>query len=230
MKRELTNALRFVIDECLPPILRDKRWFMYPVYILFFRGNIPKYFIDFKDVFLELSDEKIRDLYLSLPALRVSRGSDLSRASLLSVIEELDRSAGSLLDVGCGDGSFLGVIKERGWDVVGCDIVSRTKDQSTTYVRCSADNLPFQDNSFDVVTCHHTLEHVLDLNRAISELKRVARKQVIVTVPCQRYYRYTVDLHLHFFPQESFLVYLMGLDNYSCKKVRGDFVYVGYLS
>jgi hypothetical protein len=57
--------------------------------------------------------------------------------------------------------------------------------------------------------CSHTLEHIPDLWRAAAELRRVARR-VVVVVPRQRYYRYTFDYHLHFFPSAAPLVHLLG--------------------
>src|SRR5208337_1668008 len=44
--------------------------------------------------------------------------------------------------------------------------------------------LPFQDDQFDVVICSETLEHIPDIRTATLELIRVARKAVIITVPC----------------------------------------------
>ena len=81
--------------------------------------------------------------------------------------------------------------------------------------------------SFDVVTCAHTLEHIVNLDRAVSELKRVARRQVIVVVPCQRWYFYTLDEHVNFFPYAESLTSVIGLKDYSCRKIRGDWLYVG---
>jgi ubiquinone/menaquinone biosynthesis C-methylase UbiE len=71
--------------------------------------------------------------------------------------------------------------------------------------------LPFKDNEFDVALCSETLEHVLDLPRAVSELLRVSRKAVIITVPHES--RETVDKikrvevphgHIHSFDLGSF--------------------------
>jgi hypothetical protein len=59
------------------------------------------------------------------------------------------------------------------------------------------------------VVCAHTLEHVPDVWAAARELRRVADR-VLVVVPRQRYYRYTVDYHLHFFPSAAPLEHLLG--------------------
>ena len=88
--------------------------------------------------------------------------------------------------------------------------------------RVSIEQLPFGDRAFDTVVCVHTLEHVPDLWRAARELRRVARR-LIVVVPRQRYYRYTVDYHLHFFPNAGPLEHLLGG---TARLVDGDWVLV----
>jgi ubiquinone/menaquinone biosynthesis C-methylase UbiE len=95
------------------------------------------------------------------------------------------------------------------------------------YIKSNIENLPFEDNSFDIVTCHHTIEHIINPGKAISELKRVAKKQLIIVTPCQRFFKYTLDLHINFFPVESYLTNLIDMKNFECKKVFGDWVYIG---
>ena len=92
----------------------------------------------------------------------------------------------TLLDVGCGRGDLLHAI-----DVpfsVGTDLARR----GIRFVRrpamvSSMLSLPFPDRSFDVVLCAETLEHLdpADLVRATAELRRIARKSLVVTVPYQ---------------------------------------------
>ena len=93
------------------------------------------------------------------------------------------------------------------------------------YVQGNIASLPFADRSFDIVTCNHTLEHLRDLDQAISELKRVAKKQIIIVTPRQRYFYYTMDLHLHFFPLREDLVRTMNMENYSCENCGGDWCF-----
>lgn len=62
------------------------------------------------------------------------------------------------------------------------------------------EHMPFSDGKFETVVCAHVLEHILNLGTAMSEILRVARHQVVLVLPRQREYRYTPDLHLHFFP------------------------------
>jgi ubiquinone/menaquinone biosynthesis C-methylase UbiE len=89
--------------------------------------------------------------------------------------------------------------------------------------------LPFAPCAFDTVICTHTLEHVQNLTAAIDELRRVTRRRLIIVVPRQRPYRYTFDLHLHFFPyKHSLLTHLTPVPDIADRMVRdldGDWYY-----
>ena len=79
--------------------------------------------------------------------------------------------------------------------------------------------LPFRDKSFDTTICLHTLEHVRNLHAAVSELKRVSRKRLIVIVPRQKFFRYTPDYHLNFFGESEQLAYSIGVSSYQCRVI-----------
>ncbi|MDR1758272.1 MAG: class I SAM-dependent methyltransferase [Bacteroidales bacterium] len=90
------------------------------------------------------------------------------------------------------------------------------------------ENMPFEDNAFDVVICNHTLEHVLNIQKAVSELKRITRTKLIVTVPKQRYYHYTLDEHINFFPEVSYLLKALEItdDKAGYKNIGGDWTVI----
>ena len=48
MNRGLTNAIRFVMDELIPPFIRDSKVFMYPFYLFAYRGKNIKEVMQFK--------------------------------------------------------------------------------------------------------------------------------------------------------------------------------------
>ena len=75
--------------------------------------------------------------------------------------------------------------------------------------------------------CTHTLEHCLAVGKVIAEIKRVARKRVVVVVPCQRCFYYTLDEHVNFYPFAEKLIHELGLEDYRCEKLWGDWFYVG---
>lgn len=87
--------------------------------------------------------------------------------------------------------------------------------------------MPFADKSFDVVTCSHVVEHLPKLEQCMEELVRIARKQVFIVTPCQRYYYFTLDEHVNFFQFKAELTSKIPMKNFTCEKLNGDWVFLG---
>lgn len=92
----------------------------------------------------------------------------------------------SVLDVGCGDGALaLAFWKNGAAKVIGCDVDPRMIAQANAeavrqgapvdYLLASAERLPFQDRSFDIVTIITVLAFVPEPDLAIREIVRVLR-------------------------------------------------------
>ncbi len=88
----------------------------------------------------------------------------------------------SLLDVGCGTGSFLDVLSRRvssRWEYHGVDIsdaaieIGRQQYPDLRLTAADASSLPAPDASFDVVTCYGSWEHFAEPKDAIAEAARV---------------------------------------------------------
>lgn len=89
---------------------------------------------------------------------------------------------GSYLDVGCGKGEMLKAAKQMGYaPVAGTEVIDSLINEDV-YSGEPMD-LPFDDKSFDVVSLFDVLEHLLlgDEYKVCQELKRVARKYVLIT-------------------------------------------------
>ena len=229
MNRTLTNAVRFILDECVPPLIRDSKAFMYPFFWFAYRGHNIRQAMEFKRLVHEWSPQEYSAFYESINTISRNRKTDLNEACIRYIIANLDSSSQSLLDVGCGRGYFLSRLTDSKLELTGCDVVNKLEFCECRFVTGNVEYLPFRDNEFDIVTCSHTLEHVIDLSRAVSELTRVARRQIVISVPCQRPYYYTLDEHLHFFPYKEKLTSVVGIADHVCTRLRGDWVYVGYL-
>ena len=61
--------------------------------------------------------------------------------------------------------------KMKNLDYITADLVSPIAD-----VKMDVQNMPFENESYDVVFCNHVLEHVTDDKKALSEIYRVLRK------------------------------------------------------
>lgn len=227
MNRTITNIVRFGMDELLPPVIRDSKWFMYPFFYYAFKGYKGKDirpYMDFKAIAYDMTAKEFTDVYQGLESMGGDRPTDISESNMQYVLENLDKSAKTMLDVGCGRGYWANrVSDETSLAVTGCDVLDHV-DIKGKYVQGDIENLPFKDGEFDIVFSSHTIEHVRNLPKAIKELKRVAKKQVIIVTPCQRYYYYTLDLHLNFFPLESYIKLAVDDPKAICKKVWGDWV------
>jgi demethylmenaquinone methyltransferase/2-methoxy-6-polyprenyl-1,4-benzoquinol methylase len=95
----------------------------------------------------------------------------------------LGTGRGRCLDLGCGTGAFLPLIAELGWSPVGVDVsadqlrVARASagDLVEDLVQADAAALPFADGSFDAATVGFGIRNVADLERGLTELRRVLR-------------------------------------------------------
>jgi ubiquinone/menaquinone biosynthesis C-methylase UbiE len=105
----------------------------------------------------------------------------------------------SLLDVGCGEGTLTQAWAERlaTGRVVGIDLADpglaaewrRRSRPNLEFMAGSAETLPFTAGEFDLVAAIEALEHVVDPNRALAEMTRVAQRHLLVSVPREPLWR-----------------------------------------
>jgi len=104
----------------------------------------------------------------------------------LNLINGEQSQKGRILDIGAGTGDFLLTAKNNGWETVGVEPSERAKNiaiqKGISFVNEISD---LQNNSFDVITMWHVLEHVPNLELQIQELKRLLKPTgtLIVAVP-----------------------------------------------
>lgn len=225
--RNITNRINWVLDNLLPPILRDSETLMGILFFPLF-GTKTKYFKIFKAKSPRMSDAQYSSFYRKTASVHLKRETDLSSLSVKTI---LARTKGpTVLDIGSGRG-FLGkeLLKAHSeLMIVGADIHVPTElrqSDNPKFIQANVEALPFKDDSFDTVICTHTLEHVIHPEIVIREMRRIARKRIIVVVPRQREYRYTFDLHLNFFPYEYNLLRLMNQPNGKVQLQQNDWYY-----
>jgi SAM-dependent methyltransferase len=220
--RRVTYAVRRLLDDFLPPVVREwrplNRW-------MATRFHGPGFDLDFKERAFAMSTRQIAAAYAALGG---GGGRYRDSDTTPSQIEAIAAAArGHVLEVGCGNGTVAERLRAD-HEVTAVDVTLGSARETRHRAGCAVavaglPALPFRDHAFDTVVCAHTLEHVPDLFRAAAELRRVAHR-VIVVVPRQRYYRYTVDYHLHFFPSAAPLLHLFGG---RVELIDGDWFLVG---
>lgn len=101
------------------------------------------------------------------------------------ILQTLQRRTGGekLLDVGCGMGFVIDIAKEFFKIIRGVDVTPAMLDRVATNGRecdirvelARVENLPYEDDSFDVCTAHAVLHHLHDIKPALLEIYRVLK-------------------------------------------------------
>lgn len=115
----------------------------------------------------------------------------------VKIAEETERLAPtSLLDAGCGEGFVAEILLREmpALEVTGFDVLedsvelARRRNPRAAFSTGDIYNIDHEDSSFDVVVCFEVLEHLHEPERALSELARVARHAVVMSVPHEPFF------------------------------------------
>ncbi|MEL1253804.1 class I SAM-dependent methyltransferase [Flavobacterium sp. DGU38] len=104
----------------------------------------------------------------------------------LNLINSEQTQKGKLLDIGAGTGDFLLTAKNDGWNVIGVEPSDRAKNIAKQKGISFVEEInELENNSFDVITMWHVLEHVPNLELQIRELKSLLKPTgtLIIAVP-----------------------------------------------
>lgn len=126
---------------------------------------------------------------------------------------------GTMLEIGCGVGDFLHEMEQNGWICTGIEPSKEAKTIAKTRVKADILNpeelARLKDESFDLITMWHVLEHVDNLKEEVMHLQRLLKKdgRLVLALPNFKsadaeYYReywaaYDVPRHLNHFCRES---------------------------
>lgn len=158
------------------------------------------------------------------------------------------KEPGRLLDIGCGVGDFLHFAEQNGWQCTGAepseDAASIAKKRIKAEIMLPKDLEKLPDESFDVITMWHVLEHVSDLQWQVNQLNRLLKKggRLVIALPNFRsydaqYYKdkwaaYDVPRHLNHFSQDSIakIFNINGLIQNPTQKLVWDAFYISFMS
>lgn len=91
-----------------------------------------------------------------------------------------------ILDLGCGTGFSLNVLKQSGFDIIGLDVsfemLKYAKAKKFKVILGDMNSLPFKDESFDNLISISAIQwaSIKDYEKILDEIKRVIKKEAII--------------------------------------------------
>lgn len=135
-----------------------------------------------------------------------------------------------ILDIGTGNGEIAEYFSKNN-KVISVDTIDQRKNKKSKVLfnKVKSEKLPFEDNTFDIIISNHVIEHVLDGEKHIQEIKRVLKKNGICYLatpnrifPWETHYKV---LFIHYLPKIWFNK-ILKLFN----KFKGDIYLLDYFS
>lgn len=106
---------------------------------------------------------------------------------------------GNLLDIGAGTGNFLVEAKNNNWNVAGIEPNEKAKTLAQKKGINFIENIEtISENSFDVITMWHVLEHIPDLDYQITQLKRICKPNGIIIIAVPNFKSYDANYYKQF--------------------------------
>ncbi len=131
---------------------------------------------------------------------------------------------GNLLDIGSGTGDFLvHAQKKSNWKASGFEPSQRARQISLKKgVQLLDDLNSIPDDSFDVITMWHVLEHVPDLVEHIKLLKRISKPNGIIIIAVPNYKSYDAEFYKNFWAAYDVPRHLWHFSKKSIEKLFGE--------
>ena len=127
--------------------------------------------------------------------------------------------ARTVLNVGAGTGSYEPADREVTAVEPSATMIAQRPAEAPPVVQASAEDLPFDDDSFDATMAMITVHHWADLERGVGEMARVARKRLVILTfepePLSDfwlldYFPQAFDIHADFMPPLEELTAMLG--------------------
>lgn len=164
------------------------------------------------------------------------------------ILKLTGKKSGSILDIGCGTGDFLGKLKESGWTATGIEPDPGARklaiDNHGLNVQTPETLFDLPESGFDAITMWHVLEHVHRLHDYLEKIHQMLKQDGVFIIAVPNYtshdakvYKsgwaaYDVPRHLYHFSPKSMriLVEKFGFQIQGMRRMPFDSFYVSMLS
>ena len=134
--------------------------------------------------FIELSKkwfDKQAPVYDETNTILYSKNGKISCENIFNLLK--DKEYEKLLDIGCGTGYLIDILaKNYEAEFTGLDLSPEMIKQANNkniknarFVEGRSDEIPFEDNTFNIVTCSQSFHHYPDTDKAMQEARRVLK-------------------------------------------------------
>ncbi len=243
LPRDIVCILRLIFDA-LPKFIRDSKILFKLAKIIF---KVPEELYGFRKRYKNGLIKDLNAFYKktnNFTLERASKNTDIN-SKHLSIIDKIinKNKKINILDVGCGTGFLLERISLNvsSSKLVGMDFnapirkshKSINNKNKINYISGDINNslLEIDDNSFDIVFCTHVLEHIINPQNLLLHLRRITKNQLIIICPLEKEYKWGMNYHVNFFPNnELFINFLQSnlssFVKYKNFKRLGDSMYI----
>jgi len=137
----------------------------------------------------QCSDEFLNNLYANYTKDEPSSYEGLNQSHLdcLLMIEKFCPSKGALLDIGSGNGNLISLAQKRGWVSTGydvdCETVRKISAKINVKMYCGKfEELNLDENSYDVITMLHVIEHLKNPIVYLNVIKKVLKQNGLLFI------------------------------------------------
>ena len=134
--------------------------------------------------FIELSKkwfDKQAPVYDETNTILYSKNGKISCENIFDFLKDIEYE--KLLDIGCGTGYLIDMLaKNYEAEFTGLDLSPEMIKQANNkniknakFVEGRSDEIPFEDNTFNIVTCSQSFHHYPDTDKAMQEARRVLK-------------------------------------------------------
>jgi ubiquinone/menaquinone biosynthesis C-methylase UbiE len=113
-------------------------------------------------------------------AHRYGKQTQIAHQEVLKIIDRLQPH--SLLDVGCGNGSFLEFVRTNSRSLAGADLspemikyAGQRLGETVDLRMADSEQLPWEANTFDCLTCNYSFHHYPNPSAVLLEMRRVLK-------------------------------------------------------
>ena len=142
---------------------------------------------------------------------------------------------GKLLDIGCGIGSYLSIVKDLGWKPFGIELNGNAAQYANNILghqvkAGSFEDIEYPEHYFDVITMWHSLEHFINPKKIVSKSRSILKKGGLLLIGVPNYSSldrkifkdnwngFEIPLHLYHFTPDS-ITQLIEHAGFSCIKI-----------